>query len=63
MTNKCSQDYAALQKKYNAIQHKYTIQTDAVNSMTKINNSFIVSYNQNFVIFARSSFPQFEESR
>ena len=41
MTNKCSQDYAALQKKYNAIQHKYTIQTDAVNSMTKINNSFI----------------------
>jgi len=41
MTNKCSQDYAALQKKYNSIQHKYTIQTDAVNSMTKINNSFI----------------------
>jgi hypothetical protein len=41
MTNKCSQDYAALQKKYNDIQHKYTIQNDAANQVTKITNSFL----------------------
>ncbi len=35
----------------------------AIMEFEKINDSFIVSYNQNFVIFTRASFPKCDVAR